>query len=554
MSPSRSTHERKLQDNQTEESVDSLEGKSSPLSLSPDTVGEDRELSLEHKYAEDDELVLADGSPVEKEEVALNMNVREETLKDGAVKKKQLSSQVEQPVLQVLDEEDDSKAARSSENSKARSGSSRDYQKWRDGTEEEVIQEGRSTRPETGKRHLDENELGLRRKNRDGRREMERNRSVVKGTEDYAHRDWDSSSGHPLHMKADGFNRRKERDNPDGPWQRRDEDPYNRRIRAEDTRKRDRDNEVGSRHRVKVRDGERSDRDEYLHSRKPLDNGGYRVHYDKEPGTRHRERDDGLKSRYEGVDDYNNKRRKDEEYLRRDHVDKEEILQGHRESTVRRKRERDEVLDPRKRDEQLRLRENLDDHQSVRHKDEIWLQRERGERQREREEWHRPKQSHEDYLPKRERDEGRVAIRGGRGLEDKALVSHARTKEDYKGFDKEYQFKDTVRHSEPSKRKDRIVDETSHHRGRDDGYTRGNQFANDERRSRPERSGSRNDRAVSASDNQRAHDKKHKENTRKTKDSDGGVHNAVGSSRRNQEDQSGHINETVCCMFRPKKV
>jgi len=555
VTPSRSTHDGKFQDNQKEESVESLDDKHSPLLSSPDTVGDARELSVDPKDAEHDELVLADGSPVmEKEEMTLNTIGANDTLKDGVVKKQKLSSRVEQPVLQEFDEEEDSKAARSSENSKARSGSSRDYQKWRDGAEEEVIQEGSSTVMETVKRHPDENEQGLRRKNRDGRQDMERNRMALKGTEDYPYRDWDPSSGHQLLMKTDGFNRRKERDNPDGPWQRRDDDPYNRRIRTEDMRKRERGDEMGSRHRGKVRDGERSEKDEYLHSKKQLDNGSYRVHYDKEVVSRHRERDDGLKSRYENVDDYHNKRRKDEEYPRRDHADKEEILHGHRESSSRRKRERDEVLDPRKRDDQLRVRDNLDDHHSVRHKDESWPQRERGERQREREEWHRLKQSHEEYLPKREREEGRVAARGGRGPDDRALVSHARAKEDHKGYDKEYQFKDIVRHTEQSKRKDRIEDESSHHRGRDDVYPRGNQFSNDERRSRQERSSSRNDRAVNASDNQRVHDKKNRETTRKIKDSEGGDHNALGPSKRNQEDQSGQINEMVCSMLRHKNV
>lgn len=555
MAPSRSTRDGKFHDDQKEESVESLDGKHSPRSSSPVMVRVARESSVEQKDAEHDELLLPDGSPVmEKDEMTLNTIGKNDTLKDGVINKQKLSSRVEQPLLQEFDEGEDSKAARSSENSKARSGSSRDYQKWRDGADEEVIQEGRSTRTESMKRHLDDNEQGLRRKNRDGRQDIERSRMAVKGTEDYPYRDWDPSSGHQMHMKADGFNRRKERDNPEIPWQRRDDDPYNRRIRTEETRKRERGEEMGSRHRGKVRDGERSDKDEFLHSRKQLDNGNYRIPYDKEAGSRHRERDDGLKSRYENVDDYHGKRRKDEEYLRRDHADKEEILHGHRESTSRRKRERDEVLDPRKRDDQLRLRDNLEDHHSVRHKDEGWLQRERGERQREREDWHRLKQSHEENLPKRERDEGRGALRGGRGPEEKALAGHSRAKEEYKGSDKEYQFKDTVRHSEQSKRRDRIEDENSHYRGREDVYPRGNQFSNEERRSRQERSSTRNDRAVSASDNQRVHDKKHRENTRKNKESEGGDHNAIGPSKRNREDQSGQINETVCSMFRHKNV
>ena len=83
-------------------------------------------------------------------------------------------------------------------------------------------------------------------------------------------------------------------------------------------------------------------------------------------------------ARYEATDDYHSKRRKDEEYLRKDHADGEEIMHGHRESSSsRRKRERNEILDQRKRDEQQRIRDSFDEHHSVRHKDEVWLHRER---------------------------------------------------------------------------------------------------------------------------------------------------------------------------------
>ncbi|KAL6274982.1 hypothetical protein ACE6H2_025674 [Prunus campanulata] len=534
VTPSRNTRDKKFLDNQKEESAESMDGKRSPLISSPVTNRGAHESSVEYRDSDQDEPVLADGSSgMEKEEIA-TVTVNDE-LQDGPPKHKKLSSRVEQSADEELDDGEDSKAARSSDNSKARSGSSKDYQKWRDGVEEEVIQ-GRSTHMGGIKRHLNENEQGFQRKNRDGRQEPDRSHTVVKGREDsYPYRDWDPTSAHPLQLKNDGLHRRKERDNLDGPWQRRDDEPYGRRIRTEETRKRERGDEMGSRHRSKARESERSDKDEHLQSRKQLDNGSYRVYHDKDVGSRPREREGSLK----GIDDYHGKRRKDEEYMRRDHIDKEDFVHGHRESTSRRKRERDEILDQRKRDDQQRVRDNLDDPHSIRHKDESWLQRERGDRQREREEWHRVKQSHEENIPKRERDEGRVAIRGGRGAEDKAWVGHTRAKDESKGSDKEHQYKDTVRHSEPSKRRDRVEEESSNHRAREDVYGRGNQLNNDEKRSGKERSSTRNERA----DNQKLHDRRPKENTRKNKESEIADNSTAVTSKRHQEDQSGHSKE-----------
>lgn len=555
MTPSRSMRD-KRSNNQREDSVGSMDGKRTPLSSSPAIGRAVPESSVELRDADCDELVLADGgSEVEKDETTSNTKTAIDSLEDVPVKKQKISSRVEQPVIQEVDDGEDSKTARSSDNSRARSGSSKEYQKWRDGVDEEVIQ-GRSTRMGSITRHLDEKEQGFLRKNRDGRQELERNRVVPKGREDsYPYRECDPGLVHHLHMKTDGLERRKERDNPDGTWQRRDDDSYgNRRIRSEETRKRERGDEMGSRHRSKVRESDRGDKDEVLHSRKQLDNGSYRVYYDKDVGVRNRERDDSLKVRYELMDDYHGKRRKDEEHLRREHIDKEDMLHGHRENISRRKRERDDVLDQRKREEQQRLRDNVDDHHSVRHKDEGRLQRERSDRQREREEWHRLKQSHEENVPKRERDEGRGVMRSGRVADDKAWINHAKAKDESKASDKEYHYKETVRHSEPSKRRDRTEDENSHHGGREDAYSRGNHMSNEERRSRQDRSSTRNERAVNASDDHKMHDRKHKENTRRNKESVGGDNSSLVSSKRNQEDHSGQSNEPVCSLLKRKKI
>ncbi|XP_022731262.1 FIP1[V]-like protein [Durio zibethinus] len=527
----------KFSDAHEEESVESVDGKS------PLLVRDAREISVEQKDDVDDELEPADGSP--KDELINDTHKDENSL--DPMKNEKLSSQVEQWKLQEFDDDEDSRAARSSENSKARSGSSRDYQKWRDGAEEEVVQGGRSSHIRIVKKHLDDHDQNFRRKDRDGRPEIERNRMVAKpGEYSYPLRAFDANLSHNLHIKAEGFDRRRERDNPDGTWQQREDDLYGRKSRTEDLWKRERDEEMGSRNRAKVRESERSDKDDYPPSRKQLDNGSYKVHYDKDVSARHRERDDNLKSRYEAAEDYHSKRKKDEEYSRRDYADKEEILRGHRESSSsRRKRERDEILDPRKRDEQQRIRDKFDEHHSVRHKDEVWLHKERVERQRERDEWHRLKQSHDDSLSKREREEGRGTVRSGRGSEDKAWVAHTRANDEYKVSEKEYQLKETVCHSEQVKRRDRNADESfSRHRGREDSYARGHQFSSDERKSRQERLSTRSDHAVKASDSQRGHEKKHKENTRKNRESEGGDPITLGSTKRKQEDLTGHNNET----------
>nr|KJB54930.1 hypothetical protein B456_009G054800 [Gossypium raimondii] len=322
-------------------------------------------------------------------------------------------------------------------------------------------------------------------------------------------------------------------------------DLYSRKNRSEDFKRHD--DEMGSRNRTKVRGNERTERDGYPPSRKQFVKGSYKVHRDKDVSTRLRERDDNLKSRYDAADDYHNKRRKDEDYLRRVNADKEEILQGQRESSSRcKKQERDEILDQRKRDEQQRIRDNFDEHHSIRQKGDVWLNRERVEKRMEREEWHRLKQSHDKSLSKREK-EVRGTVRSGRGLEDKAWVGHTREKDEHRVSEKEYQLKEAVRNSEQVKRRDRNDDEGySHHRGREDSYSQGHQFSNDERKSRQERSSTRSDHAVNGSDSQRGHEKKRKENIRKNRESEGGGPITLGSAKRSNEDLSGLNNETVC--------
>ncbi|KAF2310475.1 hypothetical protein GH714_012687 [Hevea brasiliensis] len=104
------TRDKRLHDNFEEDSVESLDDKHSPVVSSPTAVRDARELSLEDKdVTVPDEPVVAEGSSgMEKDDMTEN-----------------------ESALQELDGGEDSKAARSSENSKARSGSSKDYQKCR---------------------------------------------------------------------------------------------------------------------------------------------------------------------------------------------------------------------------------------------------------------------------------------------------------------------------------------------------------------------------------------------------------------------------------------
>ncbi|TKY73100.1 FIP1of V protein [Spatholobus suberectus] len=516
--------------NQKEESVESMEGRHG-THLSSHVIKDVRESSVEDKDTELEDTATADGSSkMEKEETVDKVD----TLEDGVAKRQKLTSQVEQPLLDEVDDWEDSKAAKSSDNSKARSVSSRDNQKRREGFEEEVVQDPRSAHLSSIRQHPDEIEQGFYRKEHDAKQEPERNRMILKGRErPYPYKDRHPSSAPQLHTSTDGFDGQKERDNSDMDWARRDDDLYSRRVRNDEPRKRD---------RAKVRENERNDKEDSLHSRKQLDNGSYRVSYDKDVGSRdsrHRERDEGLRIRYEAAEDYHGKRRKDEEYLRREHIDKEEILHGYRENASRRRRERDEVLDPRKRDDLQRTRDNPDDQYAARQKDEAWVLRERGDKQRDREEWHRMKQSHEEHLPKREREEGRSSIRSGRGAEEKAWVGHVKAKDEHKLSEKEYQSREAMRRNDQLKRRDRIQDESPHHKGRDDASARGNQYTTEERRSRQERSSSRSDRVSNASDNQKV---KHREGSRKSKEHDVSDLNSLGLPKRSQENQSGPTN------------
>ncbi|PSS21028.1 FIP1[V]-like [Actinidia chinensis var. chinensis] len=533
-------------DKQNEDSVESIGGKNSPGLSSPLSSGGAEERDVEHGDGLHDELVLADGnSGMDREETTLDTNAIDTYTDENplpSVKKQKLSSRVEQSFLPEIDDGGDSKAARSSESSKARSGSSRDHQNLRDSVDEEVVQHERSTHVGNLKRAHGEDEQTVRGKGRDERHEVEKHRLAEKNREgSSSRRDWDPYSANHLHGKPEGIDRRRERENSEGGWHRRDVDPHVIRNRAEDTKKRERGDEIGSRHRSKVRESERMDSDEHLQLRKLLDNGNLKGRHDKDVESRRGERDGNLKSRYENMDDLHSKRRKEEEFLRGE-AEREEILHGRRENTSRSKRERDDGLDFRKRDDLVKTRD--EDRHSVRHKEDGWTRRERDERPRERDELHRIKSSHEESLLQREREGGRGVVRSGRAAEDKSWTSHARVKEEYKSSDRDFQFKDTGRRTEQLERRDWVEDGRSlQHRGREDVHARRDQLGNDERRSRQERASAHSDRVFSGSDKNRVHEKNQKENT--SKESVGGSQKSLGPSKRNHEDENGRINEPV---------
>ncbi|KAK9100311.1 hypothetical protein Scep_023741 [Stephania cephalantha] len=542
-SPSTSSQAKGVHDNQSEKSGESIGRKQSPESSSPAESERVREASLEYKGAMHDELTLDENSVgIERDEIVMNVDTPGESVQDGSSshssKKQKLSSRVEQPILQDIGSGDELTGTRSSDNSKVRSGSSKDYHKQRDGGEEEVVQEGHSKRLVDMKRHHDEDERALRMKDdysRDGRHEMDRNHMVVKGREEshhsYHYRDWDPSAAYGSRIKNGDYERQRERDDSIGS-RRRDDDLHGRRVKDEDIRNRERVEEMGYRSRTKVREGERAEKEDYFHSRKWLDNGDWR--HEKDVSSRQRERDENFSNWHDKFDDSTSKRRKDEEYLRREQVERE-ISHGYgaREDSVRRKRERDDGLDHRRREDQHRVRDKPDDSHSVRNKDENW-------RPREREDRPRLKQPNEDMLSARDR-EGRGAVRSGRAVEDKSWVGNARIKDDSRSLvSEDYQFKDKRRHGERElpKRIDRKEDDSaSQHRGREDLYARESQFLVDDRNLRHERSGAHND-----------HKERHTE-SKKGKDSEGVDHNIVGSSKRKREDYSATRGEKVCLLL-----
>ncbi|CAI9098869.1 OLC1v1035595C2 [Oldenlandia corymbosa var. corymbosa] len=491
--------------------VGSMDGRSSPLASSPGSVG----ISAEPKDSMNDGIVRTERGPdKDKGESALNGKMQNDSLsdetRDHPSKKQKLSSQSEPSLMHEVDDQEDSKAARSSENSKARSGSS-NYRKLPD-VEEEEVQGRQATRRGDVKRAIGGDEVSGRRKVRDDRQENERQRSAVRGREDMYHqKGWDSHLTHGSRVKSESGDFRRDVDDTEGAHQRRDEDIHGRRTRVEDTRKREYREKSGARQQGKARESERHEKDERLTFRKQLDNGNWRGNFDKDPAIRPRDRDD----------DMYNKRRKEEAHFFKELADKEESLHAHRESSSRRKRERDDVPDQRRRDDQGKTRD--DDVLSARHK--------------EREEWYRHKQMNQESQVKMDKEAARVGIRSGRAAEEKVRENQSRGKDEHRRS-KELHPKDAVRPHELHSRRDRAENvNLSQQRGREDFY-HGNPLNHDERRARIERAVTREDHVSNASDNYKVHENKNRDIPRKGKDSE-----AV--DRKKHQDDTARIGDMV---------
>ncbi|XP_010539467.1 PREDICTED: FIP1[V]-like protein [Tarenaya hassleriana] len=445
---------------------------------------------------------------------------------------RKMSSELLQSVVQE-DDGGESKTERSSESSKAKSGNHREYQQSKDSAVD-------ARRPSSGKQ-LHENSQHQSRKNQDREQETERTRvAASKGGREnsYPHMEFDSSYPRHSYTKGEDFDKRKECDIAGSVWHRREDEAYSRKSRDEGSRKRDRGDYLGSRHRGKMRESETYGKDDHVPSRKHLDDGGMRVPSDKDFGSRPKERDDSLRNNYEVMDDYVSKRRKDEEYLRRSRSDKNEISHSQRESSSHPKRERGDRLEDQKRAAQ-KIREDFGDFRSFGNRDEFYVQRDGNERQRECEDLDNLRRTREEDSSVHGR-ERRVTTRNHRDSEDRA----SRMKDEYKGSDKELLNKDTARHNKHQKRRENAYEESSSHNGgHEETSTRQDITVNNEKKLRQERASGRSDKISDPSDGKGSQEKKHKESRRKNKEHRIGDAADLGPLRSKQEEQNGSFEE-----------
>ncbi|KAJ6813628.1 FIP1[V]-like protein isoform X2 [Iris pallida] len=538
---SRSTQVKNHDSHKKEKTEDSKEGNGTPEASTDIAVETAGDQSIEHKEdGHDDRLALGGNVDVEGEETS-DFQISGKISHGGSIihssRKHKLCSRVEQPVIQENVDGEDLRATYS-DNSRAKSGSSKECQKRYDNGEE-VVQEGLSRRARDLRGSQEEEHMTRGREDygREGRRDMDRNRTS-KGREGIHNpcRDRESNSAHLPRGRSEGFERPKESDNL---FRQRREDDIHRRSKDEDLR-RERIDETGLRNRSKVR-SDRNDKDDGIHTMKRLDDGDWRGR-PREGGPRQRERDDGLSSRRENLDEHPVNRKKDDDHSRRERVDREDSLPGYRarEDSSRRKRERDDSADRRRREETSRLRGKPDDHHTSKHRDESW-------RHREREDGQQLKLPHDESLTQREREDGRGVTRGGRSIEDKPLGGNGRNKSNSKGIvsDTEYLHRDKRRHAEQSKKGDHAGDENSLHKARDEAHAREKHYNNEERSSRHERLSIHRDRPTSASDNHHMSKERFRESTRKSKDSEGIGPNSQGLGKRKHEDRNTQPYEKV---------
>lgn len=465
---------------------------------------------------DDDKLALVGSVEVDGDDATSDPNTPSDANEDDNLvhsdKKQKHISVVEQPTGHNSSEPDE---LRTSENSKGRSGSSKDQQKRLE-SGEEVLQDRQSRRASNVRRHHDAEERNLHRKDeysRDVKTDLERSHLPSRGREDihqsYANRD-------RVDMRGRSYDRVRETEI----WPRRDDGAHSRRAKEEDLRL-EYNVEGGARHRNKVRPIDRNDRDED-HSRKRMDDSDWR-------GSRQRERGDVVLNRRES-DDSHIKRNKDDENLRRLKPENEDMVVAHsyraRDDNNRRKKERDDGIDQKRRDDSGRLREKADDRYHAKQKDDSWRQREREDRQR-------PK--HENALIV-QREEGRGTGRGSRMMDDK-LVSGGRKKDEPRSSVLSKDTQERTRQNEPSRRGQGVEENNVQNKGRSDVHPRDDN-SNSERNSRQEKQN--NNRLSGSSDTRHTGRDRHRESTRKGRGSELGEHDLHRSSKRRREDHESH--------------
>ncbi|KAG8098002.1 hypothetical protein GUJ93_ZPchr0013g36837 [Zizania palustris] len=434
-------------ENSPEEGSKSKDGPEGSPAAAVDDEEADK-LSTDHSDGNDDRLALVDSAEVDGDDAISDPHtVSEATDGDNLAhsgKKQKLISSSEQPTGHNNSDQDELRTL-NSDNSRGRSGSSKDNKKRLE-SGEEVLQDRRSRRVNDVRRHHDGEEHNSHRKDeylRGVKPDVERSHLASRSREDthhpYANRDRD--------IRGRSYDRVRDPEI----WQRREDSVHNRRAKEEDVRL-EHNAEVGVRNRNKMRPVDRNDRDEDPQARKRLDDGDWR-------GSRQRERGDIVLNRHENIDDSHIKRKKDEENMRRMKPENEDIVHGYRarDDPNRRKRERDDGIDQKRRDESARMREKVDDRHHEKHKEDNW-------RQREREDRHKPK--HDNAL-NLQRDEGRGSGRGGRILDDNSGVRQA-GRDRYREGTRKGRSSDINEQDIPKSSKRRREDHESHRSGKVD--------------------------------------------------------------------------------------
>lgn len=524
--PHRNVHLDKHEEHRKERASDGMETNRASDSPPSDIA---RELSMEPKDVEhDDRLTLGDSHEGDGGE-ASDFRVSNETVGDdgliNAANRQKFISCIEQSGDQDNGVGDDSRLTHS-DNSRARSGTSRDFQKLHE-IGEEVTQIRPLKHMGILSKHREEDDHRQRDDHgRDGRREAGKNRSRDREImhESYSQKDWDYGSGHTFRGRSIDFER--EMDGSVGAWQRREDDTHYRQVKDEDIR-RGYNDEIRPRERSKTRMIDRKEKIED-HMKKRVDEGDWRGH-GRDDGLRHRERNDILMNRRDNLEDGQLKRKRDAELARRERVDKEDTSHGYRvrDGSHRKKRIRGDIVDHRKREDDVRTKSKIDERHSSKHKDDYWYQRDREDRQQ-------LNLVHDETLALQGREERRFASRSGRPM-DKIFGVARKSKEDLKvaGSDKGYHDNDRRRHIEQSKRGDRTGEENeSLSKVRGDTHAREKRFNAEQKSMRHERLSGHPDRPSGTSDEHQVQKERHRESNKKVEDSESGGQKGVSGKRK----------------------